>query len=96
VADAKRGDTQAAERTRALWYQNADEISALLASLNPYWSFDEWRNMFHIHLRLVEDEATKRLMGQYTEEIMVFDNAEEQARQMADIMSQGIIRQFRM
>jgi hypothetical protein len=52
--------------------------------------------MLFMHLRLVEDEATKRLMGQYAEGIMVFDNAEKQARQMADLMSQGIIRQFRL
>jgi hypothetical protein len=96
VADAKKGDTQEAEKTRALWYQNADRIAALLANLNPYWSYDQWRDMLFMHLRLVEDEATKRLMGQYAEGIMVFDNAEKQARQMADLMSQGIIRQFRL
>lgn len=96
VADAKKGDTQAAEKTREQWYQNADELSALLASLNPYWSYDEWRDMYHMHLRLVEDEATKRLKGQYAEGIMTFDNAEEQARVMADVMSSGIINQFNL
>lgn len=96
VADAKKGDTQAAERTRTLWYQNADRIAALLANLNPYWSYDLWRDMLFMHLGLVEDEATKRLMGQYAEGIMVFDNAEKQARQMADLLSRGIIRQFRL
>lgn len=96
VTEAKAGDTQAADKTRREWYQNADQIAALLASLNPYWTFNEWQDLLYMHLRMVEDEATKRLMGQYADEIMVFDTLEEQAREMADVMSRGIIRQFRL
>jgi len=96
VTDAKKGDTKAADADRVQWYQNADQIAALLASLNPYWSFDEWRDMLHMHLRMIEDEATNRLKGQYGNEIMVFDSLEEQARDMADVMSMGIINQFQL
>lgn len=96
VENAKKGDTNAMEKTRAEWFQNADQIAALLAGLNPYWSFNEWRDMLHTHLRLVEDEAAKRLMGQYVEGIRVFDNTEAQARQMADLMTRGLIKQFKL
>jgi len=96
VTDAKKGDTQAANADRVQWYQNADQLAALLANLNPYWSYNEWRDMLHMHLSMVEDEATRRLMGQYVNEIMVFDNLEEQAREMADAMSKGIIDQFKL
>ena len=96
VEDAKKGDTAAAEKTRAEWYQNADQISALLASLNPYWSYNEWKNLYNTHLRMVEDEAINRISGQYANEITVFDNLENQAREMADVMSRGIINQYKL
>ncbi|MEL7647493.1 MAG: acetylglutamate kinase [Sedimentibacter sp.] len=93
---AKNNDAEGYNEARIAWYSNADEIAALLASLNPYWSYSQWRNMLHHHLRLVEEEATLRLLGKYKEDVELYDTIEEQALEMADTMSGGIIRQFRL
>ncbi|HOV70379.1 MAG TPA: acetylglutamate kinase [Clostridia bacterium] len=94
VNNAKAGKTAEASAARARWYQNAEEIAAVLASINSYWNENEWRNMLFDHLRLVENEATLRLRGQFEEDIRLYDQIQEQALEMADVMSQGIIKQF--
>jgi len=94
VNDAKKGDTNAVNMDRRNWYTNADQIAYFLGSINPYWSVQEWKDMMRLHLKLVEEEATKRLSGEYEADIALYDTIEEQALKMADMMSYGIINQF--
>lgn len=94
VVTAKAGDTDKANETEKKWYDNADEIAALLASINPYWSEDDWKEMLHEHLSLVKSEAVTMLSNNYGESVSVYDSIESQSLKMADTMSEGIIRQF--
>ena len=96
VTDAKAGDTNAAAEDRRNWYANADEIADFLARINPYWSKQEWQSLLYDHLKMTEDEATYRLSGQYAQDIMIYALIEDEALKMADYMSQGIIKQFRI
>lgn len=94
VKAAKAGDTASASAAETKWYANADEIAAFLASINPYWSEDNWKNMLYEHLGLVKQEATDMLTGKYAESIATYDMIEMQALAMADMMTYGIVRQF--
>lgn len=94
VNAAKAGKSSITQEARKRWYKNADEMAAFLRSINPYWDEKQWRSMFYKHLEMVEREATLRLQGQFSSDIMEYDNLEEQALMMADFMSQGIIKQF--
>jgi len=94
VVNSKAGNMQAAAEDSRRWYDNADEIAAFLASINPYWTRQEWQAMLYEHLRLVAAEAAYRLDGQYQAGIMNYDAIEDQALRMADEMAEGIIQQF--
>lgn len=94
VKAAKAGDSRAAADAERRWYANADEIAAFLARINPYWSEQEWKDMLYKHLALTKAEAVNILTGKYAEGIAVFDQIEMQALEMADVMTNGIIRQF--
>lgn len=94
VKAAKAGDNRAAADAERRWYENADQIAAFLASINPCWSQEEWRTMLHRHLALTKNEAVFILTGDYAAGIATFDEIEKQALQMADVMTRGIIRQF--
>lgn len=94
VNAAKAGDNAAADAARKKWYANADDISAFLGEINPYWSVETWRQLFYSHLQMTEKEATLRLEGNYAEDIKVYDMIEKEALKMADYMSMGILRQF--
>lgn len=94
VKAAKAGDDKQAEKLESQWYANADDIAKFLAGINPYWSEDEWKMMLHRHLALVKSEAVNSLQRNYEEDIKVYDEIENQSLNMADVMSEGIIRQF--
>ncbi|HEY8348961.1 MAG TPA: acetylglutamate kinase [Clostridia bacterium] len=94
VKAAKAGDTGAAADAEKRWYANADEIAVFLGSINPCWSARQWQAMLREHLALTKSEAVNILTGKYAEGITVFDQIEKQALEMADVMVNGIIRQF--
>lgn len=79
---------------RGRWYENADEISILLSSINPFWCEKSWQEILYNHLDFVENMAICLFVGEYEESISIYDKLEEGALNMADTMSSGIIRQF--
>ena len=94
VKAAKIGDDKTAAEAEIKWYENADEIADFLSSINPYWSYESWREMLHGHLALVKAEAVAMLTGDYATGINVYDKIENQALEMSDMMTEGIMQQF--
>lgn len=94
VMAAKAGDNAAAVDAERRWYANADEIAAFLSSINPYWSVQEWRKMLYEHLSMTKTEAVDFLTQKYEDSIKIFDHIEQQALMMADVMTQGLLKQF--
>lgn len=79
----------------ARWYANADDIAEFLNSANPEnWPFEEMRAMMREHLDLTLQEAVTYLNGDYAGSITAYDEVHIQALDMADMLSDGIIRQF--
>ena len=96
VNAAKAGNTAEVEKQRKLWYENAAEIANFLASINPFWNERVWRDLLFEHLEMTENEAVQILRGQYERSIEEYDEIQEEALEMADEMTVGIIRQFFM
>ncbi len=94
VQAAKAGDSAAAADAEKRWYANADQIAAFLDSINPYWSEQEWQKLLHDHLAMTKTEAVDIITQKYVDSINVFENIEQEALVMADLMTQGIVKQF--
>ena len=94
VDAAKAQDAHEYDRQRKLWFENAEMIAKLLASVNPYWKQNEWRDMMFKHLELLEDAVVMILNKEYAEGVAQYDLIQAQALEMADVMAKGIIRQF--
>lgn len=95
LAAAKAGDTTKVGEARKRWYVNADEISAFLSGANPRnWPLAEMKTMMRGHLDLTLTEATARLKGDWPADIAGYSKVHEQILKMADMLSDGIIRQF--
>jgi hypothetical protein len=95
IAAAKAGDQTAVAEAQSRWTANADEIAAFLASANPRsWDLDEMKAMLHEHLRLTTNEALARLQGDWAADVAAYDEIHRQALGMADMLSDGIIKQF--
>lgn len=94
VKAAKAGNSKSAADAEKRWYTNADEIAAFLSSVNPNWSKEEWMTMLHQHLALTKSEAVTILTRDYATSIALYDKIERQALTMADVLTEGIVKQF--
>jgi hypothetical protein len=94
VAALRDGRTEAARDAERRWYRNAEDIAAFLARINPFWSRVWWRSMLFEHLRLLTEEVSTRIAGDYERNVATNRRVEQQALEMADAMSAGIVRQF--
>jgi hypothetical protein len=95
IAAARTGDQAAVAEAQSRWAANADQIAAFLAAANPRsWDLEEMKAMLHEHLRLTTDEALARLQGDWAADVAAYDQIHLQALGMADMLSNGIIKQF--
>ena len=94
VTAAAKGDAKKAAEAEKEWYKNADEIAVFLSSINPYLQKEEVRKMFYEHLALTKYEAVSMIQKKYKLDVEVFDQIEAQALEMADAISDAIIKQF--
>ncbi len=88
------GDNQAATAAEEKWYRNADEIAAFLNQVNPYLSESAVRDMFYTHLELTKQEAVFMINKEYGKDIAVYDEIEKQAREMADAISDAMVKHY--
>lgn len=94
VDAAKSGDKKNLEKYNKLWYENADDIANFLSSANPKYSNKVLKDMLYRHLQLVTEQAVSRLNKDWKKDIEAFDEGEDHMIKFADILAEGIIRQF--
>jgi hypothetical protein len=95
IAAAKGGDTAAVRTASDAWYANADSIADFLSTANPKaWPAATMRSAMRMHLDLTLKEATARLHGDWAADIAAYDAVHAHILQLADVLSNGIIRQF--
>jgi hypothetical protein len=74
---------------------NADSIADFLASANPRgFARETLRGAIQMHVTLLLKEATAQIKKDWAGSIAAFDESEHQAWQMADLLSDGIMKQF--
>ena len=92
---ANNGDTAGVADARARWYTNANDIAAQMNQMNPtFWPLEETQHMWTEHLDATLDEAITHLTGDFAGEVAAYDLIHDLALEMADFMSNGVIRQF--
>lgn len=94
VKAAIAGDEQAAMTAEQMWYNNADKIAVFLSSINRFLPEEEVRAMFYHHLDLTKQEAVFMINKEYQKDVAIYDEIEEQARQMSDMISDAMIKLY--
>ena len=95
IAAAKAGDSAKLAAAQARWVENADQIAAVLHSVNPhFWKLGAMRAEMHRHLDLTTQEAVARLQNNWTADVAAYDKVHQHILHMSDMLSQGIIKQF--
>jgi len=91
----KNNDATALAAANTQWYANADSIAKFLSSLNPAWPYADMKTMMFTHLDLTTAEAVARKNADYAGDVVAYDNVTNEILQMADMLTSGIIQQFR-
>lgn len=95
LAAAKANDAVRLEAAKKAWSVNGDEIAAFLSGANPsHWPLNDMQSMMRAHLDLTLTEAVDQLQGRYPQSVEDYDRAQDEILQMADMLSDGIIKQF--
>ncbi len=94
VQAAKDQNSAKASDAEARWYKNGDDIANALSQANPNWSNDDLKKMMRTHLDLVKQEALDVLNKNWTGSVTTYDKIHDQTMEMADALSDGIIKQF--
>lgn len=90
----KAGNQADVEKYNKEWYTNADDIAKFLSSQNPKYSYEQLKEMLHEHLELITDDVTARVKKDWDAEIVAFDKGLEHMIMFADILTEGLIKQF--
>jgi hypothetical protein len=79
----------------ANWYKNANEIAGFLSAANPKsWSPATTESALKMHISHTTEYAVNILKGDYASSIKGFEEALNHMLMLADILSEGIAKQF--
>src|SRR5437868_6885536 len=95
VTAAKANDSARVTTVHNQWKANADSIAHFLSAANARnWPEATLKTEMARHLELTVNEATAQLHGDWAGSIRAYDQVHEQILRMADMLSDGISKQF--
>lgn len=94
VAAAKAGNQADVKKLEADWHRNADDIAKFLSAANPNWPFKTLQDMLYTHLQLITEIVLDCLRGDWKADIAATDKNEIHMIHLADILTEGIVKQF--
>jgi hypothetical protein len=95
ISAAKEGDQARLAAEQARWAKNADDIAAVLASVNPrFFKLAVLKAEMQMHLRLTTEEAVARLQGDWAADVAAYDKVHRHILHMSDYLSDGLVKQF--
>jgi hypothetical protein len=95
IAAAKAGDQAKLDDAQARWEQNADDVAAVLHSVNPaYFKLGVLKAEMRMHLELTTDEAVARLQRDWTGDVAAYDKIHSHILRMSDYLASGLVKQF--
>ena len=94
VSAAKGGDPAQLAAAQTKWSANGKEIAAFLSSANPHWPQKDLEEMLQKHLDLTTGEVVGRLTKDWAKDIASYDEGHLHMLMFADMLSDGITKQF--
>jgi len=92
---ANQVDTLQVNQALAALNANADSIAAFLNKANPRgFALQPLQGALHMHIDLLMKQASAQLKKDWSGSVAAFDESMRQATQMADMLSEGIMKQF--
>jgi len=95
IANLIAGDTVKANVAAVNWQNNADDIATFLSNANPMnWPLSDMKAMMAEHLKTTTVEVQAQVAKDWAGSVAAYDQVEDTILKMADMLSNGIIKQF--
>ncbi|PIQ83438.1 MAG: glycosyltransferase [Candidatus Omnitrophica bacterium CG11_big_fil_rev_8_21_14_0_20_63_9] len=95
VRAIKANDQDALRNAQATGRENANAIANLLSrAKNPLWDRHSLEQVFYKHLEYVTMQVDYRLKQDWASEISAYDAGLQHVLLLADILAEGVVRQF--
>jgi len=94
IDDIAAGKSAKFQDLNVKWQENGYEIADYLASLNPNWDQKVMREMWDKHLSTTTAEVVARSQKDWGADVIAYDATYHHMLMFADILSDGIIKQF--
>jgi hypothetical protein len=94
VKAAKSNNSAGVEAGEKKWHDNASDLAGFLAAANPKWPTPALTEMLNKHLEYTTTEVVSRLKKDWASDIKAYDQGHEHMLMFADMLSDGIIKQF--
>jgi hypothetical protein len=94
VTAAKAGNNDGVAAGQKRWTANADDIAVFLSSANPNWPQQTLKDMLYKHLAYTTTEVVSRLKKDWPADIDAYDKGHEHMLMFADVLTDGIVKQF--
>jgi hypothetical protein len=92
---AKKGDSAKKDEAVKRWNSNANDIATFLSGANPKnWPLADMKKMMREHLDATTEELVAHLEKNWSADVAAYDKVHNQILKMADMLSDGIARQF--
>ncbi|MEL7654931.1 MAG: hypothetical protein AAGU75_03370 [Bacillota bacterium] len=92
IAAVKSGDRNAANQYLNQLRSNINTRAAMLAQINPFWSENEWKNLFNRFLDLLVQQLETYLSKDYTRYVDMFERLLSHTTRMGDYYSDGLYK----
>jgi hypothetical protein len=94
VTAAKAGNSSQLTAKQREWSDNGRQIAAFLSGANPAWERGRLESMLQRHLDLTTGEVVGRLGRDWAADIRSYDQGHVHMLMFADVLADGIVRQF--
>lgn len=94
VSAAKMNNKEELDKGQKQWYTNADDIADFLSKANPNWPKRDLTEMLYKHLEFTTAEVVSRLKKDWVADIEAYDKGHEHMLMFADVLTDGIVKQF--
>lgn len=84
------GDLETVNRSVERLYQNVDARADFLQNLNPYWSAEEYRQLFYNFIEHIIETANAIASGDSAREIELYDTLNSHTDRMGDTFAEGV------
>jgi hypothetical protein len=85
-----RGDIDAIDLYIERLYNNVERRASYIESINPYWTAEEYRELFYTYNMYILELINSIILSDYSRLVETFDQLKDHTNRMGDVFAEGV------